>query len=88
MDNASTIKLAKNPEFHKRSTHIEVKYHFIREKYCDGTLKIEHVRSEHKIADVMTKPLNRVKFNSMRDMIVEWQKQKHFSYKIYFKRKY
>jgi hypothetical protein len=32
MDNASVIKLSKNPEFHKRSKHIDIKQHFLREK--------------------------------------------------------
>jgi len=31
VDNASTVKLAKNPEFHKQSKHIEVLYYFVRE---------------------------------------------------------
>ena len=33
VDNASAVKLGKNTEFHKRSKHIEVRYHFVREKY-------------------------------------------------------
>lgn len=33
VDNVGAIKLAKNPEFHKRTKHVEVKYHFVREKY-------------------------------------------------------
>ena len=36
MDNANVIKLAKNCEFHKRSKHIEVNFHFILEK-CKTT---------------------------------------------------
>lgn len=40
VDNASAIKLAKNPEFHKRSKHIDVRYHFIRgEKFQEGLIK-------------------------------------------------
>lgn len=33
MDNQSAIRLVKNPEFHKRSKHIDIRYHFIREKF-------------------------------------------------------
>lgn len=33
MDNQSAIRLVKNPEFHKRSKHIDVRFHFIRENY-------------------------------------------------------
>ena len=32
LDNQSAIKLAKNPGFHKRSKHIAIKYHFIKER--------------------------------------------------------
>jgi hypothetical protein len=36
VDNASTVKLVRNPEFHKWSKHIEVQYYFVRECYQDG----------------------------------------------------
>lgn len=36
MDKQSTIRLVKNPEFYKRTKHIDIMYHFIREKYRDG----------------------------------------------------
>ena len=35
-DNESAIKLAENPVFHARTKHVEVHYHFIREKFCVG----------------------------------------------------
>lgn len=35
IDNMSAIKLIKNPEFHQRSKHIDVRYHFTRDKYPD-----------------------------------------------------
>ena len=41
--NASTIKLAKNPEFHRRSKHIEIRHYFVREKWQDGVFGLEHV---------------------------------------------
>ncbi|UYV60529.1 hypothetical protein LAZ67_1001422 [Cordylochernes scorpioides] len=36
VDNASTLKLIKNPEFHKRTKHIEVRHYFVREKYQEA----------------------------------------------------
>lgn len=38
VDNTSTVKLARNPEYHKRSKHIDVCCHFMREKFIDGEL--------------------------------------------------
>lgn len=65
VDNASAIKLAKNPEFHKRTKHIDVRYHFVRERVNENQLSIEFVRSELQAADVFTKPLSRVKFDGL-----------------------
>ena len=45
-DNFSSIALAKNPVFHGRSKHIEIKYHFIRELIENGEIKMEFCRSE------------------------------------------
>jgi len=45
VDNQSAIKLIRNPEFHKRSKHIDIRYHFVREKYSSGDIEIEYVRS-------------------------------------------
>lgn len=62
VDNASALKLAKNPEFHKRSKHIDVKFHFIREKCHEGKIRVQHVSSEHQLADMFTKPLSKTRF--------------------------
>lgn len=43
MDNLSAIRLIKNPEFHKRSKHIDIRYHFVKEKYEAGDFELEHV---------------------------------------------
>ena len=53
LDNQSAIKLAKNPIFHKRSKHIAIKYHFIREKLESGQFTFEFVRT--LAADQLTK---------------------------------
>lgn len=56
------IKLAENPEFHKRTKHVEVKYHFVREKYQENAIRIEHANTEDMITNIMTKPLGRQKY--------------------------
>lgn len=57
MDNQSAIRLVKNPEFHKRTKHIDVRYHFIREKYEDGIFVLDYVATDEQAADIMTKAL-------------------------------
>lgn len=69
VDNASAIKLVKNPEYHKRSKHIDVRYHFVREKYLEGEMLVKHVPGESQLADIMTKPLPAVRFQELSVMI-------------------
>ncbi len=60
-DNKSTICLAKNPEYHARSKHIDIRHHFIREKIETGEIKIEFKASETMSADILTKGLPKIK---------------------------
>ena len=41
-DNQSTISMAKNPQFHGRLKHIKIKYHFVQEQVCNGTVKLKY----------------------------------------------
>lgn len=69
IDNKSAIDLSKNPVFHGRSKHIDVRYHFIRECVEKGAIIIKHVRTEEQRADVLTKALHTAKFEKMRDLL-------------------
>jgi hypothetical protein len=69
MDSQSAIALSKNPVFHERSKHIDVRFHFIRECVGDRKLDIEHVRTEEQIADILTKPLARDRFCELREKL-------------------
>lgn len=69
MDNDSAIRLTKNPEFHKRTKHIDVRYHFIREKYAENQFTLQHVPSDRMAADVLTKALAAQKFNGLIKML-------------------
>jgi hypothetical protein len=58
IDNQSAIKLATNPVYHKRSKHIDIKYHWIREKVAlKNLVKIKYIKSADNTADMMTKAL-------------------------------
>lgn len=69
IDNRSAMDLAKNPVFHGRSKHIDVRYHFIRECVERGEIILKHVSSEEQRADVLTKALSTVKFEKMRKLL-------------------
>ena len=67
--NASALKLEKNPGFHKWSKHAEVRYYFVRECYPDGRIGVEHIDGVKQLADLLTKPLDRVRFETPRNDI-------------------
>ena len=61
-DNRSTIALAQNPEFYTRIKHIDIRYHYIRDEVEDGKILIEYVSTNDMVADLLTKSLQRTKF--------------------------
>lgn len=67
-DNQSAMCIAKNPQFHGRTKHIEIKYHFTREQVKNGTIELQYCRTENMIADMFTKGLLKEKFSKLRDM--------------------
>jgi hypothetical protein len=69
VDNKSAISLSKNPVFHERSKHIDIRYHFIRECVELGSIDIDYIRSSDQLADVLTKALGRLVFQELRRRI-------------------
>ena len=69
VDNKSAIQLARNPVFHGRSKHIHRRFHFIRECVENEQVEVEHVPDNEQRADILTKPLGRIKFIEMRRLI-------------------
>jgi len=69
VDNRSAIELAKNPVNHERSRHIDVRFHFIREKVKKGSIELEHVGSKEQIADIFTKLLPITSFQELRKLL-------------------
>lgn len=68
-DNSSAISLASNPVFHARTKHVEVDFHFVREKVLHKQLLVKFVPSELQIADVLTKPLTIQRFHFLRSKL-------------------
>ncbi|CAA7042015.1 unnamed protein product [Microthlaspi erraticum] len=69
IDNKSAISLTKNPVFHGRRKHIHRRYHFIRECVENELVEVEHVPGDKQKADIFTKPLGRIKFKEMRELV-------------------
>ena len=68
-DNQSCIKLSENLVFNDRSKHIEMGYYFIRDLVQRGALKLQYIRTNEQIADILTKPLTTSKFVYFRDKL-------------------
>jgi hypothetical protein len=63
-DNQSSIALSKNRRFHERSKHIEIKYHFLREKVETNVLQLEYTPTGIMWADILTKSLPKSKHDT------------------------
>lgn len=69
IDNRSAIDLIKNPVFHGRSKHIDLRYHFIWECVGQGSIIIKHVNTSEQRAYVLTKAMSTDKFEKMRKLL-------------------
>jgi hypothetical protein len=62
VDSKSALALVKNPVFHEWSKHIRVRYHFIRGCLEEGSFKACYINTMDQLADLLIKPLGRIKF--------------------------
>ena len=60
--------MAQNAQFHGRTKHIDMRYHFIREKVKDGTIEVKYCHSDLMLADMLTKGLSGPVFKTLRKM--------------------
>lgn len=56
-DNLSAQKLAKNPVFHDRTKHIDIRHHYVRKVVDSGLVKLKHLSTTDMAADILTKGL-------------------------------
>jgi ATP-binding cassette subfamily B (MDR/TAP) protein 1 len=68
-DSQSAIMLARNPVFHAKTKHIEVKYHFIRDVLDSKNIELVKVHTNNNPADLLTKGLSAERFAHCRQMM-------------------
>ncbi|XP_019154689.1 PREDICTED: uncharacterized protein LOC109151225 [Ipomoea nil] len=68
-DNLGATYMCANPVFHARTKHVEIDYHFIRDKVSTGEFLVNFVSTKDQLADIFTKPLASARFSSLRDKL-------------------
>ena len=68
-DNQGAIEISRNPRFHNRTKHIDVTFHFIRERIASNEIKVVYCPSSDMLADIMTKGLTRNRFEKLRNSL-------------------
>ncbi|XP_028053049.1 uncharacterized protein LOC114257489 [Camellia sinensis] len=69
-DNLSAIAMSHNPVFHARTIHIEVDYHFVRERIAAKKLHICYIPTTDQITDIFTKPLSVARFQYLQSKLL------------------
>ena len=68
-DNQGSIALVKNPVNHEKTKHIDIKHHFVREKFSQGIIDIMYIPTNDNIADLTTKPATKVKLTKFHQQL-------------------
>ena len=54
-DNQAAIYIAKNPLFHGRTKHVDIKFHYVRELVSNGSILMKYCASVEMLANLLTK---------------------------------
>ena len=60
-DTKATIAKTKNPTFHSRTKHIDIRYHFIRKLITDEEVTLSYCNTNSQVVDILTKLFPRAK---------------------------
>ena len=68
-DNSSAIDISKNLVQHSKTKHMQIRHHFIRDLVERKIVYLEYIPTERQNDDSFTKPLDRSKFETLRQVI-------------------
>ena len=74
-DNQGCIALSGNPIFHKRTKHIDIRYHFIRERIVSKEVELKYIPTKNQLADLLTKGLQKPRTIELRNYIMGYRNE-------------
>ncbi|GKD47700.1 hypothetical protein Tco_1276676, partial [Tanacetum coccineum] len=72
IDNESTICIVKNPVFHSKTKHIEIRHHFIRDSYEKKLIQVIKIHTDQNVADLLTKAFDASRVKTAKDKHIEF----------------
>ena len=70
MDNQSAITLTTRPGFQRKTKHVPIKYHYLKDLATKEKIKIQYIPGADNPADILTKPVTTHQFQRHRDLLV------------------
>lgn len=68
-NNNAAISLSEDPSLHQRIKHIDIKYHFLRERTHSKEIKLSYINTNDNVADIFTKALDKIKFKRLQGFL-------------------
>ena len=69
-DSKAALTYAKNDIENQRNRHIDLRYHYVKDLVQRGEIELVHVSSKDNVADILTKPLARTRFEELRTALL------------------
>jgi hypothetical protein len=73
-DNQGTICVSEREGDNERTKHIDIKYHYTRERVAEGDVKLKYIPTKKNTADILTKPLQMATFEELMKLMGDSEK--------------